>query len=203
MRDDAFQKMAARLRVLLPRLNERDRRLALATEAQSWGRGGITAVHQATGASRSTINRGMKELLADAPRDPNRRVRAPGGGRKKAETANPELLGSLNSLIEPGARGDPESPLRWTTKSTRHLADELTTMGHAISHSVVAKILASIGFSLQGNRKTLEGTQHPDRDAQFRYINSLATQFLASGDPVISVDTKKEEPAPRSALPYP
>lgn len=191
--DDSFQEMAARLEVLLPRLNERDRRLALATEAQSWGRGGITAVHRATGASRSTIGRGMEELLADAPQDPNRRVRAPGGGRKKAEKADPELLGSLNSLIEPGARGDPESPLRWTTKSTRHLAGELTTMGHTVSHSVVAKILASIGFSLQGNRKTLEGTQHPDRDAQFRYINSLATRFLASGDPVISVDTKKKE----------
>ncbi|MGH3868341.1 MAG: ISAzo13 family transposase [Pseudonocardiaceae bacterium] len=190
--DDRFQEMAARLKVLLPRLNERDRRLALATEAQSWGRGGITAVHEATGASRSTIDRGMKELLADAPQDLNRRVRAPGGGRKKAEIADPELLGSLNSLIEPGTRGDPESPLRWTTTSTRHLAGELTAAGHAISHSVVAKILASIGFSLHATRKTLEGAQHPDRDAQFRYLNSLATQFLASGDPVISVDTKKK-----------
>ncbi|MGH3874961.1 MAG: ISAzo13-like element transposase-related protein, partial [Pseudonocardiaceae bacterium] len=152
--------MASRLEGLLPRLNERDRRLALATEARSWGRGGVTAVHQATGASRSTISRGMKELLADAPQDPGRRVRAPGGGRKKAENANPELLGSLNSLIEPGTRGDPESPLRWTTKSTRHLAKELTAMGHTISHSVVAKILASMGFSLQANRKTLEGAQH-------------------------------------------
>ncbi|MGH3711360.1 MAG: ISAzo13 family transposase [Pseudonocardiaceae bacterium] len=185
--------MAARLEVLLPRLNERDRRLALAAEAQSWGRGGITAVHRATGASRSTIDRGMKELLADAPQDPDRRVRAPGGGRKKAEIADPELLGSLNSLIEPGTRGDPESPLRWTTKSTRHLAGELTAMGHAISHSVVAKILASIGFSLQSTRKTLEGAQHPDRDTQFRYINSSPRSSLASGDPVISVDTKKKE----------
>ncbi len=191
--DDAFQEMAARLEVLLPRLNERDRRLALATEAQSWGRGGITAVHRATGASRSTIDRGLKELLADAPQNPDRRVRAPGGGRKKAENADPELLDRLDSLIEPGARGDPESPLRWTTKSTRHLANELTAMGHRVSHSVVAKILASIGFSLQATRKTLEGAQHPDRDAQFRYITSLATQFLASGDPVISVDTKKKE----------
>ncbi|MGH3054503.1 MAG: ISAzo13 family transposase [Gaiellaceae bacterium] len=185
--------MAGRLEVLLPRLNERDRRLALATEAQSWGRGGIAAVHRASGASRSTIQRGLEELLADAPQNPDRRVRASGGGRKKAEIADPELLDRLDSLIEPATRGDPESPLRWTTKSTRHLAYELTAMGHTISHSVVAKILHSIGFSLQATRKTLEGAQHPDRDTQFRYINGLAEQFLASGDPVISVDTKKKE----------
>jgi hypothetical protein len=121
------------------------------------------------------------------------RVRAPGGGRKKAEVADPELLDRLDSLIEPGTRGDPESPLRWTTKSTRHLARELTAMGHDISHSVVAKILRSAGFSLQGTRKTLEGAQHPDRDAQFRYINSTAARFLAAGEPVISIDTKKKE----------
>ena len=195
MRDDdeAFQEMASRLADLLPRLNERDRRLALATEAKSWGRGGIAAVHRATGASASTIRRGVKELLADVPRNLDRRVRAPGGGRKKAEIADPELLGALDSLIEPATRGDPESPLRWTTKSTRHLAGQLTAMGHAISHSAVANLLRSVGFSLQGTRKTLEGAQHPDRDAQFRYINSLAASFLAAGDPVISVDTKKKE----------
>jgi transposase len=167
--------------------------LALAAEAQSWGRGGIAAVHRATGASVSTIRRGLKDLLDDPPQGTDRRVRAPGGGRKKAEIADPELLGRLDSLIEPGTRGDPESPLRWTTKSTRHLADELTAMGHAISHSAVANLLRSVGFSLQGTRKTLEGAQHPDRDAQFRYINSQATEFLAAGDPVISVDTKKKE----------
>ena len=184
--------MESRLAGLLPRLNERDRRLALATEARSWGRGGIAAVHRATGASRSTIRRGLAELDNDPPQRPNR-VRAPGGGRKKAEVADPELLDRLDSLIEPGTRGDPESPLRWTTKSTRHLARELTAMGHDVSHSVVAKILRSTGFSLQGTRKTLEGAQHPDRDAQFRYINSRAEQFLAAGEPVISVDTKKRE----------
>jgi hypothetical protein len=184
--------MESRLAGLLPRLNERDRRLALATEARSWGRGGIAAVHRATGASRSTIRRGLAELDNDPPRRPNR-VRAPGGGRKNAEVADPELLDRLDSLIEPGTRGDPESPLRWTTKSTRHLARELTAMGHDVSHSVVAKILRSTGFSLQGTRKTLEGAQHPDRDAQFRYINSRAEQFLAAGEPVISVDTKKKE----------
>src|SRR6266540_2374619 len=120
------------------------------------------------------------------------RVRAVGGGRKRAEASNPELLDALDALIEPETRGDPESALRWTTKSTRNLADELTGMGHEISHSVVAKILRGHGYSLQGTRKTLEGAQHPDRDAQFRYISSLATEFIAAGDPVISVDTKKK-----------
>lgn len=185
--------MAARLAGLLPRLNERDRRLALATEARSWGYGGVTAVHQATGASRSTIRRGLGELDNDTGEGPNRRVRAPGGGRKRAEVADPELRSALDSLIEPATRGDPESPLRWTTKSTRHLAGTLRAMGHAISHSVVANLLGSAGFSLQGTRKTLEGAQHPDRDAQFRYINSTAGEFLAAGEPVISVDTKKKE----------
>ncbi|MCA1604343.1 MAG: ISAzo13 family transposase [Acidobacteria bacterium] len=185
--------MRARLADLLPRLNERDRRVAMATEARSWGRGGISAVHRATGASRTTIRRGMAELAEDAPEQTSRRVRAPGGGRKKAEVADPELLDVLDALIEPGARGDPESPLRWTTKSTRHLAGEVTEQGHPVSHSVVANILRSQGYSLQGTRKSLEGRQHPDRDAQFRYLNTLAGQFLASGEPVISVDTKKKE----------
>ncbi len=193
--------MESRLAGLLPRLNERDRRVALATEARSWGYGGVTAVHRATGASRSTIRRGLAELEGDTS-ERVKRVRAPGGGRKKAEVADPEMLDELDALIEPGTRGDPESPLRWTTKSTRHLARELTARGHPVSHSVVAQILRCAGFSLQGTRKTREGAQHPDRDAQFGYINSLAEEFLASGDPVISVDTKKKEPAPRSALPY-
>ncbi|MCA1705757.1 MAG: ISAzo13 family transposase, partial [Actinobacteria bacterium] len=185
--------MRARLTDLLPRLNERDRRVAMATEAKSWGRGGISAVHRATGASRTTIRRGISELGEDAPEQAGRRVRAPGGGRKKAEVTDPELLDALDALIEPGTRGDPESPLRWTTRSTRHLARELTEQGHAVSHSVVANILRSLNYSLQGTRKTLEGRQHPDRDAQFRYINTLAQEFLTSGDPVISVDTKKKE----------
>lgn len=185
--------MAARLARLLPRLNERDRRLALATEARSWGYGGIVAVHEATGASKITISRGIAELEQDSDFPPSNRVRAVGGGRKKAEVTNSGLVDALNSLIEPEARGEPESPLRWTTKSTRNLATELTAMGHIVSHSVVAKILHSLDFSLQGTRKTLEGNQHPDRDAQFRYINDRAAGFLATGDPVISVDTKKKE----------
>jgi hypothetical protein len=190
--DDEFQAMKARLAGLLPRLNERDRRLALATEAKSWGRGGIVAVHRATGASRTTIRRGLVELETDSPGSTDR-VRASGGGRKKAQVADPELLDELDKLIEPGTRGDPESPLRWTTKSTRHLAAALTARGHPVSHSVIAQILRSVGYSLQGTRKTLEGAQHPDRDAQFRYINTRAAEFLATGDPVISIDTKKKE----------
>jgi hypothetical protein len=135
----------------------------------------------------------VDELADDEPTRPGRRVRAPGGGRKQAEVTDPELLDALDALIEPGTRGDPESPLRWTTTSTRQLAGELTGRGHGISHSVVVNILHSCGYSLQATRKTLEGRQRPDRDAQFRYLNALAAQFLTSGDPVISVDTKKKE----------
>ena len=191
--DEAFQAMKARLADLLPRLNERDRRLALATEAKSWGRGGISAVHEATGVSKATIQRGKIELDNEPTEHPSDRVRAPGGGRKKAEVTNPELLNELENLTEPETRGDPETPLRWTTKSTRKLAEQLTKAGHPISHTAVAKLLRLLGYSLQGTRKKMEGSQHPDRDDQFRYINKLATEFLAAGDPVISVDTKKKE----------
>ena len=185
--------MTARLASLLSRLNERDQRLALASEARSWGWGGIAAVHRATGVSKTTIHRGLRDLEMDTGGGAPGRVRAVGGGRKKAEEANPALLGALDALIEPETRGDPESALRWTTKSTRNLAVELTGMGHEVSHAVVAKILRGHGYSLQGTRKTLEGAQHPDRDAQFRYINGLVAGFRVAGDPVISVDTKKKE----------
>jgi transposase len=191
--DEGFRAMKARLADLLPRLNERDRRLALATEVKSWGRGGISAVHEATGVSKATIRRGKTELDNDPTEQSSDRVRAPGGGRKKAEVANPELLDELESPTEPETRGDPESPLRWTTKSTRKLAEQLTGMGHPVSHTAVAKLLRFLGYSLQSTRKKMEGSQHPDRDDQFRYINTLATEFLAAGDPVISVDTKKKE----------
>jgi Rhodopirellula transposase DDE domain len=191
--DEKFRAMRERLADLLPRLNERDRRLALATEAKSWGYGGISAVRRATGVSWKTIKRGMTELSGDPAETPSGRVRAPGGGRKKADVTDPELVDALESLIEPETRGDPESPLRWTTTSTRQLAETLTGRGHSVSHSVVAKLLRALGYSLQGTRKTLEGSQHPDRDDQFRYINERAEEFLAAGDPVISVDTKKKE----------
>jgi transposase len=152
-KDDDFQAMRARLADLLPRLNERDRRMAMGVEAKSWGWGGISAVHRATGASRSTIRRGIKDIAKDSTERSDRRVRAPGGGRKKAEVADPELLGALDSLIEPGTRGDPESPLRWTTKSTREIAGELTKMGHPVSHTAVVDVLHSQQYSLQGTRK--------------------------------------------------
>src|SRR5215470_4116672 len=193
--------MKARLEALLPRLNERDRRLTLGAEAQAWGRGGVSEVHRATGSSRTTIRRGVREL-EDGDAGPAGRVRAPGGGRKPVEVVNPDLLDCLDGLIEPETRGDPMSPLRWTTKSTRNLADKVTEAGYPVSHTTVRHILRAEGYSLQGTRKKLEGEQHPDRDAQFRYINAVAALFLAAGQPVISVDTKKKEPAPRGALPY-
>ena len=185
--------MADRLAELLPRLNERDRRLALGAEARSWGHGGIEEVHRATGMARSTIKQGIRDLDTGADPDMVGRVRTRGGGRKRIEESDPGLVDRLDELIEPETRGDPESPLRWTTKSLRHLAEALTALGHTVSHSAVAAVLRSSGYSLQATRKTLEGRQHPDRDAQFRHINSTASEFLASGDPVISVDTKKKE----------
>jgi len=191
--------MGVRLAELLPHLNERDRRLALGAEAKTWGYGGIEAVHDVTGVARSTISRGKRELEEAGDLESAGRVRAKGGGRKKAEVANPGLVSALDELIDPETRGDPESPLRWTTKSTRKLATELTVRGHEISHSAVGNVLRSAGYSLQGTRKMLEGRQHPDRDAQFRYINGLAAEYLAAGDPVISVDTKKNEKVGRFA----
>jgi DDE family transposase len=185
--------MAVRLAGLLPRLNERDRRLALGAEAKSWGHGGIEEVHRATGMARSTIKRGMSDLEGEQDPGMAGRVRTQGGGRKKADVADPDLMGALDALIEPETRGDPESPLRWTTKSTRNLAGDLTASGHPVSHAVVATLLRDDGYSLQGTRKMLEGAQHPDRDAQFRYLNTQVTAALDAGVPVISVDTKKKE----------
>lgn len=174
----------------MPMLNERDRRLAMAVEARTWGHGEISAVSRATGSARATISRGLKEL--DEEPKGTARVRAPGGGRKKAEAAGPGLVETLEGLVEPESRGHPESPLRWTTMSTRRLAGTLAAMGHEISHSAVAAALRGQGFSLQQTFKTLEGSQHADRDAQFRHINDTAAAFLAAGDPVISIDTKRK-----------
>jgi hypothetical protein len=185
--------MAARLEGLLPRLNERERRLALGAEAKSWGHGGIEEVHRATGIARSTIKRGIGDLDGEPGSVASGRVRAVGGGRKKAEVADPDLVDALDALIEPETRGDPESPLRWTTKSTRKIAEELTLSGHPVSHTVVAFLLRYAGYSLQATRKVLEGAQHPDRDAQFRYLNAQVTAALDTGGPVISIDTKKKE----------
>ncbi len=156
------------------------------------GYGGIAAVSRATGIAASTIGRGLCELDDPSPAVMDR-VRRPGGGRKPLVETDGRLLADLESLVAPDARGDPMSPLRWTCKSLRRLASELGAMGHEISHTVVGELLKKLNFSLQGNRKTLEGSSHPDRDAQFAYINTAVTAALAEKQPVISVDTKKKE----------
>ena len=177
---------------LAPVLTERSRRLWAATEARALGHGGIALVERATGISRSTIQRGMRELESGETIDPER-TRRPGGGRKRAVDKDSGLLTDLEALVEPTASGDPDSPLRWTTKSVRRLGAELEAMGHVASHRLVAELLHELGYSLQANRKAREGTSHPDRDAQFRYINDQVRRFQKGGRPVISVDTKKKE----------
>ena len=175
-----------------PHLGERGRRSFAAAEARSAGYGGIAAVARATGIAPSTIGRGLEELVGalEVPADRNRR---PGGGRKALTTTNPALLKDLLALVSPSERGDPMSPLRWTCKGLRRLATELRAMGHQISHTVVGELLKSQKFSLQANSKTREGDSHPDRDAQFTYINASVSRALAAQQPVISVDTKKKE----------
>lgn len=176
-------------------LDERLRRLISAAEAKVLGHGGITAVAESTGVSRRAIHNGLKELesrqLEEKPT--GSRIRRPGAGRKSATEIDPTLQTDLELLVDPVTRGDPESPLRWTCKSLRTLADELGKMGHKVSHTHVGKLLVKLGYSLQGNKKTLEGTGHPDRNAQFIHINEQVTNRLAKGEPVISVDTKKKE----------
>jgi Rhodopirellula transposase DDE domain len=178
---------------LSPHLDERGRRLFAATEALSARYGGIAAVARATGIAVSTIGRGLKELKGVSAAADAKRVRRPGGGRKTLVAGSPGLLSDLLALVEPTERGDPMSPLRWTCKGTRRLAKELTAMGHKISRTVVGELLNAQKFSLQGNRKTLEGGQSPDRDAQFHHINESVIKALAERRPVISVDTKKKE----------
>ncbi len=177
---------------LAPVLTERSRRLWAATEARALGHGGIALVEQATGISRSTIQRGMRELESGETIDPER-TRRRGGGRKRAVEKDSGLLTDLEALVEPTASGDPDSLLRWTTKSVRRLGAELEAMGHVVSHRLVAELLHELGYSLQANRKAREGSSHPDRDAQFRYINDQVRRFQRGGRPVISVDTKKKE----------
>lgn len=163
-----------------------------ASEAMTLPRGGVSAVHRACGLSRNAIARGIEEIKSGAGLEPGR-IRRCGGGRKRLTVRDPRLLAALDRLIEPGARGDPGSPLRWACKSTRTLAGELIARRHAISHVTVAQLLHEQGYSLQGTRKTEEGTDHPDRDAQFRHINAAVRKALRAGNPVISVDTKKKE----------
>ena len=182
--------------VLRETLNERSRRLWAATEARSLGRGGIAAVIAATGMSSATVSKGLSELEAVQSGGavlPPERIRRPGGGRKRATDKQPGLTRALQRLVEPTARGDPESALRWTCKSTRKLADELSKQGFKVGSRTVAKELKAQQFSLQANRKTREGTSHPDRDAQFAHINEQVLRFQRRRQPVISVDTKKKE----------
>lgn len=173
--------------------DEKSKRLWCANEAIEMGWGGVSAVSKATGVSRTTINAGIKEIAKKAE-SPINRIRRTGGGRKKKSENNKELITDLDSLIEPITRGDPESPLRWVCKSTRKLAAELNNQGHNVSHSLVARILAELDYSLQSNKKTIEGSEdHPDRDAQFQFINDKVKKFQHKNLPVISVDTKKKE----------
>lgn len=191
----AIGRIRRKYRSLNVELDERRRRQWAAAEARELGWGGVCTVAEATGLSRTTITTGLRELTLPARKRAveGTRIRRPGGGRKPLTQIDPDLLSALESLIEPTTRGDPESPLRWTCKSTRRLADELTHQHHRVSPNSVAVLLRRAGYSLQANRKTREGASHPDRNAQFEYINRLVRSFQDRGHPAISVDTKKKE----------
>ena len=185
------RQLAAKLKGLLPHLNEKQRRLLLAAEAKVLGWGGISRVAEATGVSRVTIYKALQEIKSHPAA--SERVRKPGGGRKGINVYHPDLMKELESLVDPVTRGDPMSPLRWTCKSTRKLSTELVRQGYGVSHVTVAELLHRLDYSLQANAKTLEGADHQDRDDQFNYINNRVKEFLGRGQPVISVDTKKKE----------
>jgi hypothetical protein len=197
MRNLLTQAIQAKFTTLAPLLDERARRLWAAVEARAIGRGGIIRVAEATGLSRGTIRAGLRELdspaLPDEERFSSGRLRRPGGGRKPLVDQDPDLLRDLEALVDPVTRGDPMSPLRWTCKSAARLAEGLRSRGHAVSERTVNRLLHDLGYSLQANRKTIEGKDHPDRDAQFQYINRRVKAFQRQGQPVVSVDTKKKE----------
>lgn len=183
-----------RFNLLEPFLDERTRRLVSASEVHALGERSISLVARATGVSRRAIRRGLLELAATPAAQPKAaRIRKPGGGRKRTVSIDPTLRDDLERLIEPETRGDPESPLRWTCKSVRRLADELRAQGHKTSHRMVAELLHEMGYSLQANSKTLEGGDHPHRDAQFEHIHQTTQRLISAFQPVISVDTKKKE----------
>lgn len=191
----AVERIRRKYQSLKPEMDERMRRQWAAAEARELGRGGISAVAMATGLSRTTIGAGMRELQAPEPQREREalRIRRPGAGRKPLTESDPQLLVALDALIDPATRGDPESPLRWTCKSTRRLARELSRQHHAVSPRTVAALLHANGYSLQANRKTREGSSHPDRNAQFEYLNRQVRRFLLANRPAISIDTKKKE----------
>ena len=184
--------LQSKYETLAPALTERSRRLWAATEALALGYGGIALVARATGIARSTISRGIQELESGEALTPERSRRA-GGGRKRTIEKDIALLADLEALLDSTTAGWPDAPLRWTSKSTRKLAAELQSMGHTVSHRLVAELLRESGYTLQAHRKTREGTQHPDRDAQFQYLNDQVQRCQKQGGPVISVDTKKKE----------
>jgi len=189
--EEIKEPLAMKFAQVFPHLDERQRRIMAAVEARSLGRGGITRVAEATGMSRSTVTAAVKELEAGLV--VTDRVRRPGGGAKSITEKYPTLEGALKALVDPETRGDPESALLYTLKSTRQLATELQAHGYEVSHEMVAQLLRRLRYSLQANAKTREGSSHVDRDAQFRYINDQVAAYSASGDPVISVDAKKKE----------
>jgi DNA-binding phage protein len=193
--EDMIASIREKFTVLDAVLDERGRRLWAATEAKALGHGGQTAVAQATGLSRRTIYQGLRELAPVSSGYPqvSQRMRRPGGGRKLLSQHDPRLWVDLEALVEPTSRGDPQSPLHWTCKSVRQLAAESQRQGHKVGRQKVADLLTALGYSLQANRKTKEGTSHPDRNAQFAYINAQVAAFQKRGQPVVSVDTKKKE----------
>ena len=188
---DVEGALKAKYEDLFPHLDERQRRLVAAADAERLGRGGVATVARSSGLSRPTIYKGADELH-QAPLEAGR-IRKAGGGRKRVEVVDATIVKALESLIDTTTRGDPMSPLRWTSKSTRHLAAALARRGHAVSHQTVADLLRGLDYSLQATAKTIEGAQHPDRDAQFKYIARTTKKYLRHGWPIISVDTKKKE----------
>ena len=191
MEDAATRTILGKYLDLRPVLDERARRLWAATEARALGRGGTARVAEATGMSRVTIAKGLRELEAGV--EASDRQRSPGAGRKRAEDRDPGLTKALERLVDPATRGDPSGPLRWTSLSARRLGEALRERGHRVGERTVNRLLHDMGYSLQSNRKALEGRQHPDRDAQFNHINRRAKAFMRSRDPVVSVDTRKKE----------
>ena len=192
-KEDTIEKVRRKFEHLSGVLDERGRRVWAAAEAESLGYEGQSIVAKATGLSRVTLHREVSERGGDTPAGHQGRVRKVGGGRKKLTQQGPGLLSALEALVEPTTRGDPESPLRWTCRSTRQLAVALASQGFEVSHQTVASLLDELGYSLQGNQKTKEGSTHPDRDAQFRFIHGRVEDFQRRGQPVVSVDTKKKE----------